>query len=39
MLTTLLLAVAVAPQPSWYVDASAQGPGSGTFADPYSRID
>lgn len=40
MLTsTLLLSFALAPQTSWYVDATAPGPGTGTLADPYSRVD
>ena len=40
MLLPLLLAITPAvPQTTWYVDANAAGPGTGTTVDPYSRID
>lgn len=29
----------LAPQTTWFVDSSQPGPGTGTQADPYSRID
>lgn len=39
MLTTLaLVACASAPMTDWFVDDDAQGPGTGTMADPYSTI-
>lgn len=29
----------LAPQATWFVDASSPGPGTGTQTDPYSRVD
>lgn len=35
----LALSLLAAPQSTWLVDATASGPGTGTAADPYSRVD
>ena len=35
----LALSLLAAPQSTWLVDATAPGPGTGTAADPYSRVD
>lgn len=35
----LALGLLAAPQSIWVVDASAPGPGTGSLADPYSRVD
>ena len=37
-MTALLLLAALAPQTTWYVDASATAPGDGTQASPYVSI-
>lgn len=36
---SLLLTLALPPQATWYVDASAPGPGIGSPLDPYTRVD
>ena len=39
MFVLAALSLFAAPQSIWVVDASAPGPGTGTAADPYSRVD
>lgn len=39
LLACLLLASPALSQSTWYVDAAAPGPGSGTAIDPFARID
>ncbi len=39
MLSTLALLALLTPQTTWHVDANGTAPGTGTAADPYTRID
>ncbi len=39
MLSTLALIAFLTPQTTWHVDVTGTAPGTGTAADPYTRID